>query len=97
MNYTFHPAAEAEFLDSVSFYNSKVPGLGAAFIDEFESLASLIGSFPTGWQVECKPNIRKAPLNRFPLSIIYREQKEDFQVLAVAHDKRRPQYWKPRL
>lgn len=43
MNYSFHPAAEAEFLESVGFYESKVPGLGGALIDEFEALANLIG------------------------------------------------------
>jgi len=32
MNNSFHPAAEAEFLESVGFYESKVPGLGGAFI-----------------------------------------------------------------
>lgn len=30
MNYSFHPAAEAEFLESVGYYESKVPGLGDA-------------------------------------------------------------------
>lgn len=97
MSYTFHPAAESEFLDSVSFYDSKVSGLGEAFIAEFESLASLIGAFPKGWQVELEPDVRKAPLNQFPLSIVYREYGQSFQILAVAHDKRRPQYWLKRL
>lgn len=38
MNYFFHPAAEAEFLESVGYYESKVPGLGGTFIEEFEAL-----------------------------------------------------------
>ena len=37
MTYSFHPAAEAEFLESVGYYESKVPGLGGAFIEEFEA------------------------------------------------------------
>ncbi len=28
MTYKFHPAAEAEFLESVGYYESKVKGLG---------------------------------------------------------------------
>ena len=32
MKYSFHPAAEAEFLESVGYYESKVSGLGGAFI-----------------------------------------------------------------
>jgi len=35
MNYSFHPAAEAEFLESVGYYESAVPGLaGSALIRE---------------------------------------------------------------
>jgi len=30
MKYYFHPAAEAEFLESVGYYESKVSGLGGA-------------------------------------------------------------------
>ncbi|MDQ7734540.1 type II toxin-antitoxin system RelE/ParE family toxin [Halomonas sp. SpR1] len=97
MNYFFHPAAEAEFLESVGYYESKVPGLGGAFIEEFEALAVLIDESPEVWQVQLEPDIRRAPLHRFPLSIVYREQPGGFQVLAVAHDRRRPYYWLTRL
>ena len=37
MSYSFHPAAEAEHLESVAFYESKQPGLGAAYLAEFEN------------------------------------------------------------
>ncbi len=97
MNYFFHPAAEAEFLESVGYYESKVPGLGGAFIEEVEALAAVIGDSPKGWQVEPEPDIRRAPLHRFPLSIVYREKSRGFQILAVAHVRRRPQYWLGRL
>lgn len=66
MNYSFHPAAEAEFLESVGYYESEVPGLGGAFIEEFEALANLVGESPKAWQVELPPDIRRAPLHRFP-------------------------------
>lgn len=74
-------------------YESKLLGLGNALIKEFEALTELIGETPKGWQVELEPDIRRAPLHRFPLSIVYREQPRAFQILAVAHDRRRPQYW----
>lgn len=93
MSYTFHPAAESEFLESVGYYESKVQGLGQALINEFSALVSLIVDNPDAWQVEAKPGIRKAPLNRFPLSIIYRRSIGDIQILAIAHHHRRPQYW----
>jgi len=46
MNYEFHPNAEAEFLESVGFYESKIKGLGSAFIDEFELVANLVCESP---------------------------------------------------
>jgi len=46
MKYEFHPNAEAEFLESVGFYESKVKGLGSAFIDEFEVIAKLVCESP---------------------------------------------------
>jgi len=97
MNYSFHPAAEAEFLESVGYYESKVRGLGGVLITEFEALATLIGESPKAWRVELEPDIRRVPLHRFPLSILYRERPDGFQVLAVAHHRRRPQYWLGRL
>ena len=97
MTYEFHPAAEAEFLESVGFYESKVKGLGQAFIDEFEATLNLICGAPQQRKVECEPDIRRAQLQRFPYTLIYREKLSSVQVLAIAHDRRRPQYWLSRL
>ncbi len=46
INDSFHPAAEAEFLESVGHYESKVLGLGGSLIDEFEAFAKLIDKSP---------------------------------------------------
>lgn len=97
MNFEFHPAAETEFLESVGFYESKVQGLGTAFIDEFEVVIALICEAPAQWKIEREPDIRRALLHRFPFSVIYRQKGSLVQVLAVAHDRRRPQYWIKRL
>ncbi len=46
MSYSFHPAAEAELLESVGYYESRVAGLGGTLIREFETLARLISDAP---------------------------------------------------
>jgi plasmid stabilization system protein ParE len=97
MKLEFHSAAEAEFLEVVGYYESRVPGLGNALIEEMEALLELINQTPKAWQVEAEPDIRKAPFQRFPISLIYRQRGNNFQVLAVAHDRRRPQYWIERV
>ncbi len=65
MNYYFHPAAEAEFLELVGYYESKISGLGRALIEEFEALAKLIGTSSKGGQIELEPDIVERPFTDF--------------------------------
>lgn len=97
MNYVFHPAAEAELLESVGYYESRVPGLGDALINEFEALISLLFEQPRARPIALDPDVRIAPLQRFPLSIIYRMREETLEIIAMAHDRRRPNYWLERV
>lgn len=39
MSYVFHPVAEVEHLESVVWYESKRPGLGAHYLSEFGIMA----------------------------------------------------------
>ncbi|TCO74343.1 hypothetical protein EV688_11456 [Chromatocurvus halotolerans] len=93
MTYEFHPWAEAEFLEAVAYYESRVSELGTQLIQEFEALSSLISEEPTGWRIVRQPDIRRAPLRRFPFCIIYRAKPGLLDILAFAHNSRRPQYW----
>jgi hypothetical protein len=40
---------------------------------------------------------RRFVLDRFPFSIIYLNDPEVLSIVAVAHSKRKPGYWKARL
>jgi len=97
MTYLFHPAAEAEHLESVAFYESKQPGLGAAYLLEFENLMKRVCDGPHRYPIEMEPDIRRVFMNRFPFTVVCREKNRVVQVLAVAHQRRRPQYWLGRL
>jgi toxin ParE1/3/4 len=39
---------------------------------------------------------RKFLLRRFPYAVVYRITESAIQVIAVAHGRRRPSYWKSR-
>ena len=39
---------------------------------------------------------RRELLNDFPYSIVFRETLHEIQVIALAHGKRRPGYWRKR-
>ena len=97
MNYEFHPAAEAEHLESVAYYESRQPGLGTSYLAEFESAVENVCQAPHRYPVERRPDIRRITLQRFPYTILYREVGGVVQVLAVAHHRRRPEYWMGRL
>ncbi|MDP2805208.1 MAG: type II toxin-antitoxin system RelE/ParE family toxin [Gallionellaceae bacterium] len=93
MTYYFHPAASEEYLDSVAFYESRLAGLGADYIAEFEATLKRICVAPLSYPLDCQPNIRKAGFQRFPFSVLYRVAGDAVQVLAVAHHRRSPRYW----
>mgnify|MGYP001106920023 CR=1 FL=1 len=93
MSYYFHPAAESEYLEAIAYYESKRPGLGASFLAEFETAIGTVLEAPHRNPVEQRPDVRRKGLQRFPYTVLYRDAAESVQVLAVAHHRRRPQYW----
>jgi len=97
MSYNFHPAAEAEYLESIAYYESKRAGLGASFLTEFENNMVSVCKAPHRHPVEKQPEVRRVRMKRFPFTILFRESSGAVEVLAVAHKRRRPQYWLGRL
>ncbi|MBX3177105.1 MAG: type II toxin-antitoxin system RelE/ParE family toxin [Candidatus Hydrogenedentes bacterium] len=97
MSYEFHTAAELEYLEAIAFYEFRRPGIGLAFLDEFEGAMEIVTRSPDLYPIEIEPDIRRVAMKRFPFSIIYRRTASRLQVLAVAHQSRRPSYWLDRL
>ena len=93
MRIWFHPEAEAEHLETVAYYETRRAGLGAHYLDAFEQALESVRTNTHRYRIVQEPDIRRAPLARFPLSIVYRETRERIEILAVAHQKRRPAYW----
>ncbi|MDE0203570.1 MAG: type II toxin-antitoxin system RelE/ParE family toxin [Rhodospirillaceae bacterium] len=93
MTVWFHPEAEAEHLETVVYYETRRAGLGALYLAAFEQALETVRDNPHRYRIVNEPDIRRVPLARFPLSIIYRETSERIEILAVAHHKRRPAYW----
>ena len=93
--YSFHPEADAEFEEASLFYESRMPGLGKAFAAEIESTISLIREFPEAG-LPIGTSHRRAVVARFPYSVVYRQYPDFIVVVAVAHQRRRPGYWRRR-
>ena len=93
MTYRLHPAAAAEHLDSVAFYESRAPGLGVDYLTAFETVMRRVTETPLLSPIEVSPDIRIAFMQRFPFNILFRVEKNEILVLAIAHQSRRPRYW----
>ena len=87
------PAALAELHDAAAFYAvSANVELGRAFMDEFEHAMNVILASPKIGAI-FRRGRRRYLLRRFPYSVIYQLIAEDIRIVAVAHQRRRPNYW----
>lgn len=92
----FHPDARKEYLEQIDYYNRAVLGLGARFESAQHETIGRIASYPDRYPVIAQPGIRRLSLKLFPFDIIYRLQKQQIQVLAVASQRRESGYWQVR-
>ena len=98
MNVDFHSAAEREFLQAVDYYNGQKPGLRFEFADQVRDAVQSIRTHPDAWAwISQKDNLRRCRTRRFPYGIIYLVRSDRILILAVAHLRRRPDYWRDRL
>lgn len=91
----FLQAAEEEFLEAVAWYENIESGLGQRFRRAVEAATGLATALPQAGAPWRHGTRRVLPKN-FPYSIIYREEKDVVVVYAVAHFRRRPDYWRKR-
>ncbi|MBK6728786.1 MAG: type II toxin-antitoxin system RelE/ParE family toxin [Xanthomonadales bacterium] len=93
MNFRFHRAALREHLDEVAFYEGRLHGLGADYLAEFEAIMVCVCASPDADPVVTPQAIRKARLKRFPFDVLFRVESAQVVILAIAHQRRRPNYW----
>jgi plasmid stabilization system protein ParE len=91
----FHPQAEAEFASATEFYRAERPTLATEFAGELERAVEFVRVNPEAG-TPIRGAIRRWLIRRFPYSVIYREEESQIYILAVAHQRRRPEYWSDR-
>jgi plasmid stabilization system protein ParE len=92
---SIYEAAEIELNDAADFYDIACPNLGSVFIDEVQRTIGKISEFPDAAPV-ARGQIRKKPVAKFPYLVIYSVHSNEIRILAIAHQKRRPFYWRGR-
>jgi plasmid stabilization system protein ParE len=91
----FHPEAFEDAAAAFGWYCERSDTAAAGFLRELEHGVAAIAEAPQRWPPGAA-GTRRFLLKRFPLSLVYREQATSIQIIAVAHGRRRPGYWKHR-
>jgi plasmid stabilization system protein ParE len=92
----FHPEAIAEARAAAQWYRVRNESAADAFLSEPDRAVEEISQNPQTWPLYAA-GTRRFLLKRFPFSVIYRELSGHIEVVAVAHGRRKPGYWKTRL
>ena len=96
MQVTYHPEAETELIVAARFYEERVTGLGAQFLDGVDAAIEIITESPEAHR-PVEVDFRSHLMRRFPFVIYFRIHPEEIRILAVKHHSRHPDYWRYRM
>jgi toxin ParE1/3/4 len=91
-----HEDALAEAQSAYDWYATQDPTAAEAFIDELDHAMERIVTFPN-LGGSYSSGTRRYVMKRFPFTLIYRERHRIIEIVAVAHARRKPGYWKKRV
>ncbi|MFW8601596.1 type II toxin-antitoxin system RelE/ParE family toxin [Desulfobacterota bacterium M19] len=96
MQVRFLTPAEIEMFEASAYYEMQATDLGSHFLDIIEEATNEIKENPRRWP-EIDQEIRRRVVRRFPYSILYRIRADEIIIVAIMHQKQRPNYWIDRL
>ncbi|MBI5967941.1 MAG: type II toxin-antitoxin system RelE/ParE family toxin [Deltaproteobacteria bacterium] len=91
-----HPEAVAEARAAAQWYRERSAPAANAFLAEVDRSVEKIAEDPEIWP-RYVAGTRRFLLQRFPFSVVYRQVSGKIEIVAIAHGRRRPGYWKDRL
>jgi len=91
-----HPEAIAEANGARMWYAERSSIAADAFMVELDDAIESICNRPDRWPIYSH-GTRRYLMKRFPFLVVYRVTDDKLQVIAVAHGKRKPGYWRRRL
>lgn len=91
----FHPAALDDSTAAEGWYHERSDATAVAFVAELDRAVDRISETPERWPRHTH-GTRRFVLRRFPFTVIYRVSATEVEIMALAHGRRRPDYWKGR-
>lgn len=91
------PDAERELLAAADWYEEQRSGLGVDFLAQVDLAMRRVLEGEHGTPVPGVASAaRRVPIARFPFWIVFIEYGETAVVVAFAHERREPGYWRTR-
>jgi toxin ParE1/3/4 len=91
-----HSLARAELDEAVTWHEARRRGLGLALQDAVEAALRIIQENPNYGSPYKRTEFRYWVVRRFKYVIFYMELEDAIWVAAIAHGRRRPDYWRRR-
>jgi plasmid stabilization system protein ParE len=91
-----HPDAEADADEAFEWYWARSESAALGFDVELRNAIDTLRRSP-GICAAYLPGTRRMMLHRYPFFLVFRELPRKIQILAVAHSKRLPGYWRERI
>lgn len=91
-----HPQAIIEAREAREWYEQRSLSASQAFMDELDVAIERIRQTPERW-ASYLHGTRRYLMKRFPYIVVYRVTEDVVQIIAIAHGKRKPGYWRYRL
>ena len=95
-NIWYHPAAREDAMAGVAWYLERSPLAAQGFLRELKRSVDRISNSPDALPL-FHQNTRRCIVQKYPYSVIYRVVGDDIDILAIAHQRRSPDYWKSRV
>ena len=92
----FHPDARMDAIEAYDWYAKRSQQAADAFHQELQDAGRAIQHLPKRW-ANYLLGTRRYLMKRFPFVVVYRVAADRIEILAVAHGRRKPGYWRGRL
>ena len=98
MTVVVHREASEEALAAALWYDDRRPGLGSEFLTALSDAIQSISKSPRALPIYgANERVRRLLLQRFPYAVVFAVRGKGVLVVAFAHARRRPGYWRRRL
>jgi plasmid stabilization system protein ParE len=91
----FHREADQELGEVLDWYYERSEAAAQAFALEIDHALRTIRQAPLRWPTALR-GARAFVLDRFPYTVFYRVGADNVLITAIAHQSRRPGYWRHR-